>query len=233
MSNETSASSACRIDPPHRGGFLWILLTVLLVGTLLRLVTIVVSSAEYTLPGLSPSVYGWPVRSRQLHAMGSPGDRPCRRVLLAVHPAARPGGDRPGQRGGKTYVHHGDSAPSNYPPGALYLVWAQGTLHRLLDPDLIVNTRGRRARVLSAPGCRRRHHPGTWDMATRCSHCSGGGSGLIAASTVFMLPPVWLDSCWWGQTESWVLAPAVWMLVAMARRRWIAGGVLWGLALSA
>src|SRR5207247_2819407 len=47
-----------------------------------------------------------------------------------------------------------------------------------------------------------------------------------------LAPPLLLDGPFWGQTESWVLAPAVWMLLAMVRERWVAAGVLWGVALA-
>jgi hypothetical protein len=48
---------------------------------------------------------------------------------------------------------------------------------------------------------------------------------------MFCAPPLIIDSARWGQTDSWVLAPAVWMLWFMMQRRWVAAGVLWGVAL--
>ena len=45
-----------------------------------------------------------------------------------------------------------------------------------------------------------------------------------------LLPPLWWDSVVWGQMDSVLLAPAVWMLYAMVRERWLVAGVLWGIA---
>jgi hypothetical protein len=47
---------------------------------------------------------------------------------------------------------------------------------------------------------------------------------------VWLAPPLWWDSIVWGQVDSWVLAPVVWMLWAILRQRWILAGALYGVA---
>ena len=57
-------------------------------------------------------------------------------------------------------------------------------------------------------------------------------AGVLAFGATWFAPPLLLDGPFWGQTESWVLAPAVWMLIAMVRRAWLVAGICWGLALA-
>jgi hypothetical protein len=57
-----------------------------------------------------------------------------------------------------------------------------------------------------------------------------GWAPRITFLLVLALPPLWWDSVIWGQMDSVLLAPAVWMLYFMVRERWLLAGVLWGLA---
>jgi Gpi18-like mannosyltransferase len=58
-----------------------------------------------------------------------------------------------------------------------------------------------------------------------------GPAGAIAFAVAVLAPPFMIDSAHWGQTDSWVITPLVWMLWAMLGRRWLLAGVLWGVAL--
>lgn len=55
-------------------------------------------------------------------------------------------------------------------------------------------------------------------------------AALTAYGLMLVAPPFWWDSIVWSQTDTLVLAPAVWMLYFMLRERWLVAGVLWGIA---
>ncbi len=124
----------------------------------------------------------------------------------------------------------GGNAVPNYPPLSLYLIAAEGWLLRQWDAAMTANTVAARAvfalfsvigDVVLALG-----------VGRLASQVIGPRVRRRAALACWLLPPIWLDSCWWGQTDSWMLAPAVWMLAAMIDRRWLVAGALWGIALA-
>jgi hypothetical protein len=57
-----------------------------------------------------------------------------------------------------------------------------------------------------------------------------GWAARITFLLALALPPLWWDSVVWGQMDSVLLAPAVWMLYFMLRERWLLAGTLWGIA---
>lgn len=206
------------------GRAVWLLL---IVGTILRLVVIAHSSPERTFPFLN--TYGWPAD----HATY---------VIWARHMTSTVGGlvgiytTPPDQRikvrlsFGETFVHHGQGELVNYPPLGVYLIYLQGLLHRILDPELIANTAIARAvfdlfalvgDLLLA-----------WGVWRTAGTAFGDREATVAFGVIYLIPPVWLDSCWWGQTDSWVLAPAVWIVWSLMRRRWLLAGALWGVGLA-
>lgn len=118
----------------------------------------------------------------------------------------------------------------NYPPGATYLLWVSGELHKACSADRILNTTLARglfslwsilADVLLAWGC-----------AALVGLLRPGAAPRWTFALTLLLPPLWWDSVMWGQWDSVVLAPAVWMLYYMVRQRWLPAGVLWGVALA-
>lgn len=117
----------------------------------------------------------------------------------------------------------------NYPPLATYVLALEGRALLLAQDEFISNTNAARviyslpsmlADVLLAAGC---------FAVVRLR--AGRLAAVLAASVMFCAPPLIIDSARWGQTDSWVLAPAVWMLWFMMQRRWVAAGALWGIAL--
>lgn len=54
----------------------------------------------------------------------------------------------------------------------------------------------------------------------------GAKAGLIAAAVCWLLPPLAMDTSYWGQTDSWMLACTVWFIYLMLRGKWIGAGVL-------
>ncbi|MEO6028824.1 MAG: hypothetical protein ABIR79_18315 [Candidatus Binatia bacterium] len=118
----------------------------------------------------------------------------------------------------------------NYPPLAAYVFAAQGWLLERLDPGAIANTVTSRAvyavsttvaELIVAAG-----------VFTLVGTFATPAMAALAFGATWLAPPLLLDGPFWGQTESWVLAPAVWMIVAMTRARWVTAGVIFGVALA-
>ena len=118
----------------------------------------------------------------------------------------------------------------NYPPLAAYLFHLEGRALSLVQGEFVSNTQAARviyalpsmlADIFLAAGC----------MAI-VGLRAGRWAAAIAGAVVFCAPPLMIDSARWGQTDSWVLAPAVWMLWLMMRHRWLWAGVWWGVALA-
>lgn len=116
----------------------------------------------------------------------------------------------------------------NYPPGAAYWLYASGAVFKAVSADRLINTLTSRtvfavpsivADVLLAAGC----------AAIVALYRPGRPVWWTYAIVLFM-PPFWLDSALWGQVDSTLLAPMVWMLWAMLSGRWTLAGVLFGLA---
>ncbi len=145
----------------------------------------------------------------------------------------RPPGPCPGEYvidGVRQRREGGTGERLNYPPLAAYTFWAEGRLLRALDPSIVGNTLTSRvvfafsttlAELLTALG-----------VLALVGRFAGAGAGMLGFAATWLAPPLLVDGPFWGQTESWVLAPAMWMLIAMIDGRWIAAGVLWGLALA-
>ncbi len=116
-----------------------------------------------------------------------------------------------------------------YPPLALYLLYGSGVVFQACSADRLINTPTSQllfgvwsiaGDVLAAVGC-----------GAIVALFRSGRASLITYLLVLFAPPLWWDSVVWGQTDSMLLAPAVWMLYAMLRQRWLTAGLLWGVAL--
>ncbi len=118
----------------------------------------------------------------------------------------------------------------NYPPLSGYLLWGSGLAFTAVRPDRLINTRSSHASFSS------------WSIL--CDFITAAGcaalvmlyrarwAGYLTYALALFLPPFWWDSVIWAQMDTVLLAPAVWMLYFMLRRRWLLAGVLWGLAFS-
>ncbi|MHC4295501.1 MAG: glycosyltransferase family 39 protein, partial [Planctomycetota bacterium] len=111
---------------------------------------------------------------------------------------------------------------TNYPPLGVTLFYLSSELFRLVDPSMQVNTYTSRlvasiitimSDVVLAIA--------VWLVGRRIA---GRTAALLAAVICWCFPPLVLDTSFWGQTDSWFLAPAVLLVWLMLRRRWIAAG---------
>lgn len=127
-------------------------------------------------------------------------------------------------------LESGSGQRLNYPPLAAYVFALEGALLERLDPNPVANTPISRgafavgttiAEALTAVAV----------FALVRSFASPAAAAAAGAAT-WLAPPLLLDGPFWGQTESWVLAPGTWMVLAMTRGRWFAAGALWGIALA-
>jgi hypothetical protein len=55
---------------------------------------------------------------------------------------------------------------------------------------------------------------------------AGPNLALLAAAVCWIFPPMAMDSSFWGQTDSWFIAPALFTIYFMIRGRWIGAGIL-------
>ncbi len=118
--------------------------------------------------------------------------------------------------------------PCSYPPLSAWMLYGSGLVFRGVSGDRTANTVTLRAVVggwsivcdfVLAAGC-----------AALVSHFRPGPAKRWAYVVMVFLPPIWWDTIIWGQVDTTVLAPLVWMVWAMARQRWVLAGVLLGMA---
>jgi hypothetical protein len=119
----------------------------------------------------------------------------------------------------------------NYPPLAAYVFAIQGWLLQRVDPDAVANTLTSRV-VYATSTTLAELGIAVGVMVLVHSFTGRAGAAVAAFGATWLAPPLLLDGAFWGQTESWVLAPAIWMTVAMTRTRWLLAGLLWGVALA-
>ncbi len=219
-----SDSSTVRPGRRRGGRGVWF---VFALGTVLRLALIPFSSPEYSFPYWK--TYGWPGDHVNYVQWARQATSPEYGLFTSYTvPPEREIKTRLSY--GEDFVHHGNGEIANYPPLGMYLIYLEGLVHRWLDPELVANTALARAifdvfaflgDILLA-----------WGVWALTKPMFGPRPAAVAFAVVYLMPPIWLDSCWWGQTDSWELAPMVWIVWAMVKRRWLLGGLLWGILLA-
>lgn len=118
----------------------------------------------------------------------------------------------------------------NYPPLAAFVFWVEGRLLSALDPARTANTVT--ARAVFAASTSLAELVTAVGVAVLVRGFAGPTVAAAAFAATWLAPPLLADGPFWGQTESWILAPAVWMVWAMGRERWLLAGALWGVALA-
>jgi hypothetical protein len=139
----------------------------------------------------------------------------------------------------------------NYPPGSAYLFCAKGWIWTRLDGERVQVSAGPGGAgasavslpVLNTPGARLADASASiaFDFllafgvaalvrALRPDE-SGERRAAAAAALALLAPPIFLDSAFWIQQDSWVASLLVWTLVLLLRQRFVWAGALYGLAL--
>ncbi len=112
---------------------------------------------------------------------------------------------------------------TNYPPLGVTLFWLHSKLLYAIDADMQANTFA--ARLITSIGAVAGELVLAVVIFLLGRELMGWARGLIAASVCWLFPPLAMDSSFWGQTDSWALAPVAVLLLLLLRRRWIAAGV--------
>jgi Gpi18-like mannosyltransferase len=117
---------------------------------------------------------------------------------------------------------------ANYPPLGVTMFWIGTRLLAAVDPSVTANTFASRA-VMGLPvfAFEILLAVGVYLLARQLV---GRAAALAAGGVCWLFPPLVLDSAFWGQTDVWPLAPGVFAILLMLRRRWIAAGLLLALA---
>ncbi len=118
----------------------------------------------------------------------------------------------------------------NYPALAAYVFALSGRLHAALEPEAVANTPT--ARTVYAVSTTIAEAVTAVGVAAIVASFAGAWAAVAAFGAAWLAPPLLLDGPFWGQTESWILGPGVWMVLAMIRHRWLTAGALWGVALA-
>ena len=116
-----------------------------------------------------------------------------------------------------------------YPPLTLAIFWLQGRLLEAVAPSpMIVNTLT--SRLVMAIG------PILFELVlAACLMLLGrqlfsARSGYLAAAACWVFPPLAMNSGFWGQADSFIMAPAVAVIYFMLRRQWTIAGLCLGVA---
>lgn len=118
---------------------------------------------------------------------------------------------------------------ANYPPLGVTLFYLTSSLLEAIDPAMPLNTfTSRTVGMIFSVAAGLVLAVGVWRVA---GEFAGPKAAMAAGAVCWLFPPLMLDSAFWGQTDTWFLAPAVWALWLLIRRRWLSAGAVCGLAL--
>jgi len=239
-SGTQSAESSAR---PSRAVW-YVILISLGLGIITRIIAILIAPQTSYLPDHISNM-GWSTYAVQhgpWHVYDLPKNQPV--VARVLH--------RNGQPGNAVRLN---AHACNYPPLSVYLFWLQGLVWHALD-DEIVTLRPppqlARAFNLTQPASSR-------VVDTRVSRFANALPGIIfdfllawgvamlvralrpdrrsrmlealAFAITILAPPLFLDSAFWNQADSWITCLLVWCLVFLMRQRLIAAGLIYGVAI--
>ncbi len=134
----------------------------------------------------------------------------------------------PGQIYSGGQFHDYDRKPifaPNYPPLTLAIFWAQTAL---LPEPIKANTFSARIIMASVPFLAELIT--AIGVALIAFELFGRRAAIWAGALCWLCPPIILNSTFFLQIDSWVLAPSVFMVWLMMKRRWMLGAVCLGLA---
>ncbi len=217
---------------------------LVVAGLVARLIAILAAPQTSYLPD-HKSIMGWSEYAWR-HGPWAIYDKPAGDVVLVR---------RVDPRSGQTAdVPERDPFSCNYPPLSGYVFAIQGAVWQMLDHDVkalpIPEETALRAgldpsqryRVIDTRASRLAGAVGgvAFDFVLACgvaalvrtlSSARRRWREILAFGIVLLAPPIFLDSAFWTQVDSWITCLLVWCLVMLMRRRWLLAGVLYGAAL--
>jgi 4-amino-4-deoxy-L-arabinose transferase-like glycosyltransferase len=111
----------------------------------------------------------------------------------------------------------------NYPPLYVVIRYLQVRVLKALDPAVTANTFGARLVMSSAAVAA--------DLVLAVGvmllawHLFGRRAGLIAGAISWLFPPFAMNASFWDQVDAFFLAPMVFLIFSMLRRRWVWAGL--------
>jgi hypothetical protein len=116
----------------------------------------------------------------------------------------------------------------NYPPLAITIFCVQSSMLAWIQHPLTANSFLARLSMASIPIAFE------WLAALAigaiASRLFGEKRRLPAIGLAWLFPPIFLNSCLWGQVDAFFLAPAAWAVLLILDRRWAAAGIVAGIA---
>ncbi|MBN2445971.1 MAG: hypothetical protein JXO22_04565 [Phycisphaerae bacterium] len=226
-------------DTPWLTGPRMLWLTAIALGIIIRIVTVLMSPLNGYLQDhvshMGRFKYAFEHGPWQVYEM--PNLEPF------VRPSTNPGS-------GAQYEIVANPHVVNYPPLSAYLFWLQGAVWHVLDPEVVtvaVTMRDGSRGEISSPLIETRAARFAdgfvamildffvaWGVARVVRELSRKRQPLresIAFAITILAPPVFLDSAFWIQFESWVMCLLIWCLVLLLRGRLVWAGIIYGVAL--
>ncbi len=235
-----------RAPGPGRAQLRWRLVLIsLVVAIAVRIVAVLVAPQTSYLPDHISNM-GWSTYAMQ-HGPWRIYELPANQPLVV-----RMRDRRTGQTGETIGLN---AHACNYPPLSIYLFWLQGAVWHALDRDTvtvrstpyIVRRYGVRQPVTSRVVDTRASRfadalPGivfdfllAWGVAALLRALRPGRRNSTLEALAFVVtilaPPIFLDSSFWNQADSWITCLLVWCLVFLMRERLIVAGLFCGAAL--
>jgi hypothetical protein len=223
----------------------WIVMLSAALGIAARAIAILVAPQSSYLPDHLSNM-GWSTYAVQ-HGPWRVYDLPANQPLIARLPDRR--------TGQLTETVRPNAHACNYPPLSIYLFWLQGAVWHALDRHEVTQQPApRMAQFIgsTAPVTSR-------VIDTRASRFADALPGLLfdfllaagvamlvravrtprrqpilealAFAITILAPPIFLDSAFWNQADSWVAGLLVWCLVFLLRERFVVAGLFYGAAL--
>lgn len=243
---EANGSRDVSAGSPAPSRLQWLLILIALaVGIAARIVAVLIAPQTSYLPDHISNM-GWSTYAVQ-HGPWRIYELPANQPLVVRMRDGRTG------RVGETVGLNAHAC--NYPPLSIYLFWLQGAVWHALDnnpitqrpsPYIVRNfgvTDPVTSRVVDTRASRFADAlPGivfdfllAWGVAglVRALRPRRRSATLevLAFAITILAPPIFLDSSFWNQADSWITCLLVWCLVFLMRERLVVAGLLYGVAL--
>jgi hypothetical protein len=117
---------------------------------------------------------------------------------------------------------------ANYPPLGITLFYLQAALWERFDSSPKANTyTSRMAMSFAVIAADMIAAAGVFALGSLLWSQS---AALLLAVLCWLFPPLILDTSFWGQTDSWFMAPALWCVYLCCKKKWVSAGIVAAIA---